>query len=101
MLATIGHLHKSSSNDIPFIEDPNAITKQIAYALFRKTRFGSSKDLLKLKTKDTKVIAVKYSETETITATYYKTNFGFEYKLINPDTNTTYIINEEGVLKKL
>ena len=98
---TLQFTHSRTSNNITLFEDPNAITKQIAYALFRKTRFGSSKDLLNLNGGDIKVIDLKYSETESITATFYKTNFGFEYKLINSDTNTTYIINEEGVLKKL
>ena len=98
---TLQFTHSSASNNITFIDDPDAIIKQVAYALFRKTRFDSSKDLLNLNGGDIKMIDVKYSKTKSITATFYKTNFGFEYKIVSPISKKTYLINEEGLLKKL
>lgn len=88
-----------SSKDVPFIEDKDLSIKQVAYALFRKTRYGNLKTLKDNGFGFTQNIEVHYSENKTITATFYKTNFGFEYQIKTQDT--TYIINQEGLLKTI
>ncbi len=91
----------SSSEDIKFIEDEYMTAKQIAYALFRQTRYGSLKRLLQQKVGHIQNIKVGFSDRESLNATFYKTNFGFEFKIKTPQSNRTFIINEEGVLKMI
>lgn len=89
----------TSSNNIKFIEDNDLEIKQTAFALFRKTRYGDLKTLLEHKVGFKQNLTVTYCEGKTINAIFYKTNFGFEYKL--KSESTTYIINQEGTLKTL
>jgi hypothetical protein len=44
---------------------------------------------------------VTMSEDNSIKAIFYKTLFGFEFKIKSPITDITYIINQEGTLKAL
>ena len=90
---------QSSSDKITFREDPDLLIKQVAYALFRQTRAGSLKKLLKQKAGYKQEIKVKYSEDQSINSIFYKTNFGFEFKLFSPHTRQLFFINEEGLLK--
>jgi len=90
-----------SSENIKFIEDENMPTKQIAYALFRQTNFGSLKNLLQRNVGYIQEFKIGCSDKESLYATFYKTNFGFEFKINNPQSNQIFIINEEGVLKIL
>ena len=90
-----------SSEEITFIEDTDLLVKQTAFALFRQARFGSLKKLLQNDVCFIQDISVKYSEKELLNATFYKTNIGFEFKLKSPQTDKTYIINEEGILKSI
>ncbi len=91
----------STSENVIFVEDRDMLIKQSAYALFRLTRFGSLKKLLQNDICFTQDIEVKYSEKESLVATFFKTNMGFEFKLKSPLTGKIYIINEEGVLKAI
>lgn len=82
-----------------FIADENMVYKQLAYALFRQTKSGKLKKLSAVEAGNSKSIQVRYSEIDSITATFKKTNFGFEY-VINPSkSRQTFIINESGTLK--
>jgi hypothetical protein len=90
----------SSSADKPFIKEESMLVKQVAYALFRQTKFGSLKTLLKENTGSSEVIKVKYTDVDTLISTFYKTNFGFEYKINIPHSDKTFIINESGTLKE-
>ncbi len=90
--------NKSSLKDIVYKEDKDMHVKQIAYALFRQTNYGSLKELLKKNVCSTENIKIKYSEKDTTNALFYKTNHGFEFKIENPVTNNTFIINEQGIL---
>lgn len=90
----------STADEITFIKDEDVAIKQILFALFRKTNYGDLKYLTEVKHGTKKTLNVKYSETETIQATFYKTNFGFEYELKNTSTYHTYLINQEGLLIK-
>jgi len=92
---------QSSSYGIEFIKDEDLGIKQTAFALFRKTRYGDLKTFLENETGSNHDIDVTYSEGKTINAMFFKTNFGFEYKLQSPITNKTYIINQEGTLRTL
>lgn len=90
---------ESPSNEkITFIEDIDLEVKQTLFALFRKTRFGELKYLLNESFGATKKMNVLYKKDKTIQATFFKTNFGFEYKVTSILTNKTYAINHEGVL---
>jgi len=91
--------NEPSSINVTFIEDKNVLVKQAAFALFRQARFGTLKYLLNEKPGVSKKFRLRYSEEDTIDAIFYKTNLGFEFKILSPNTNKTLIINEEGVLK--
>jgi len=88
---------QSSSDGIEFIEDKDLEIKQTAFALYRKTRYGDLKNLLEHISGFTQDITVTYSEGKVVNAKFFKTNFGFEYKL--ESENSIYIINQEGTLK--
>ncbi|WP_347924768.1 carbohydrate-binding family 9-like protein [Pontimicrobium sp. SW4] len=90
---------QTTSDNIKFIEDEDLEIKQTAFALFRKTRYGNLKTLLENDLGFSLNLEVTYSEERTVNAIFYKTNFGFEYKLENG--NSIYIINQEGTLRKL
>ncbi|MBT8231438.1 MAG: carbohydrate-binding family 9-like protein [Bacteroidia bacterium] len=89
----------TSSSKTSFIADENNVLKQVCFALFRQTKFGSLKALTKENIGSTQTISVKYSESDSLKAAFYKTNFGFEYKLNSEKTNQSFIINETGTLK--
>jgi len=91
--------NNSSTKGIVFSEDKDVYIKQAAYALFRQTRFGSLKDMLKQEVNSTKNVKVKFAENKTLIATFLKTNFGFEYKIESTVSQNIYVINEEGLLK--
>jgi hypothetical protein len=90
---------KTSSSNIDFIKDRDVEIKQTAFALFRKTRYGNLKKLLEHDVGFIQNFEITYSEGKIANAMFYKTNFGFEFKL--KSSNTTYIINQEGTLKTL
>lgn len=91
--------NESTSTNVPFIEDEFQKEKQVAYALFRQTRYDSLKSLLNKKTGFIQELKVKYSATESLKAIFYKTNAGFEFKILSTKTKQSFIINEEGTLK--
>lgn len=88
---------QTSSENIEFIEDNDLEIIQTAFALFRKTRYGDLKNLLEQSVGSTQNLTVTYSAEKTVDAFFYKTHFGFEYKVKTP--NKTYFINQEGTLK--
>lgn len=88
---------QTSSDKVEFIEDEDLEINQAAFALFRKTRYGNLKNLLEHNVGFTQDISVTYSEGKAFNAMFFKTNFGFEYRI--KTKNTTYIINQEGTLK--
>ena len=92
---------KESASNVKYLADQDLLIKQCAYALFRKTKFKDLKHLLKTPTNTIKELKVYYSNTDSIKAHLFKTNLGFEYKIKSPKSNYTYIINEQGQLKKI
>lgn len=82
-----------------FIEDENILFKQVAYALFRQIKSGQLKNLLEEEAGNSKSVQVKYTETDSLVATFSKTNFGFEYIINHPTSGRTFIINDSGALK--
>jgi hypothetical protein len=90
---------QSSGKEIDFIEDKDMLIEQVAFSLFRQTRFGSLKYLNNLDVYQQKQIKVKYSEEDTLFATFAKTLSGFEYNIIIPKTNRSLNINQEGIIK--
>lgn len=92
---------KSSDKGIDFIEDKETTIKQVAFSLFRQTSFGSLKYLNSLNNYQKKKIKVRYSEEDTLIATFTKTHVGFEYSIIDPETNKEININEEGIINYL
>lgn len=91
--------NSNSSEHIQYIKDEDLKIKQILYALFRKTNYAELKHLLQHTNGFEKDFIIDYSNQKPIKTTFYRTNFGFEYKLVSPKTQTTYLINQEGVLK--
>ncbi len=92
---------RSFSEDVSFFNDKDLYVKQTAFALFRKTRFGSLKHLLENSTGFIQNVEVTFKKGEMLKATFYKTDFGFEYKLESQITKKIYLINDEGSLKTL
>ena len=86
-----------SSKGIVFTKDKDLKLKQTLFALFRKTRYGDLKYLLKHNYGFTQQLNITYTKEKTIPVSFYKTNMGFEYKI--ETENKTYIINNEGTLK--
>ncbi len=91
--------HDSIAEEKSFKADENMLMKQVAYALFRNTKSGQLKDLLDAEAGSLKSVEVKYSETDSLVATFNKTNFGFEYTINHPTSGRTFMINESGALK--
>jgi len=92
---------KEKTTNVQYIKDKDILVKQTAYALFRKTRYQDLKSLLELKPNITKEFNVKFSKNDSLKGQFYKTNFGFEYKIKSPYTDFIYLINEQGILKQL
>lgn len=90
-----------SSKSVNYIEDKDKLSKQIAFALFRRTRYGSLKQLLDKPIGFTQNISIQISGKNPTKAIFYKTNFGFEYKIPSVESDQNFIINEEGVLKTI
>lgn len=90
---------KKSSDSVQFITDPDMQIKQITYALFRDIRFGANQALLKKKEGHHQSIKAQYAANKFLSAEFNKTKTGFIITTKNTETNTTFIINEEGVLK--
>jgi len=88
-----------SSNSVKFITDPDMQIKQIAFALFRDIRFGENQALLEKEEGYHQSIKAQYATNEFVSANFHKTKTGFSITTKNTETNTTFIINEEGVLK--
>lgn len=88
---------KTTREGVVFKADKDLLFKQTLYALFNKILGGQLKEELKRNRK----LKVKYREGKTVEVTFFKTNFGFECKLVSPVSNKKYIINEEGRLKTL
>ncbi|NNC85954.1 MAG: carbohydrate-binding family 9-like protein [Bacteroidia bacterium] len=99
--ATLQFTHQATGSKVEFIEDEDALVKQIAYALFRKARFDKKSALKEFKAGDKLDINVKYGMNAFMESTFIKTNFGFEFVLNSEESGKTYIINEEGNLKVL
>ncbi len=93
--------NKFSSGNITFVQDENRLIEQVAFALFRQTKGGSLKTLLKNELGNTQIFSVKYSDKDSLVATFYKTNFGFEYKINIPESKEAFLINQAGVLKRI
>ena len=91
----------TSTKTAAFIPDEDLLIKQVAYALFRKTRFGDLKQLNEKPVGFTQMVNTTYSSNNSLLATFYKTNMGFEFRLEFPGTDRQYVINEEGMFKRL
>ena len=95
---TVQFTNETSAANTVFIEDEDLQTKQIAYALFRQIRFRKVGKQLVQEVGQTQYIKAIYAENKSAEATYYKTNMGFEVKIIDPQTTHVFIINEDGLL---
>ena len=93
--------HSTTTEDIVCKSGKDELTAQVAYALFRKTRFGSLKDLLTLTAGSEQELLITYEKDKTLYANFTKTHFGFEITLHSPFSKTSYVINQDGFLKEL
>lgn len=91
----------NSTDGIALIEDPDLTIKQMAFALFRKTKFGNLKVLDDLPVKSQIELRIINGDYEELSTLFFKTHFGFEYKIQNPVTKNTFIINEQGQMRQL
>ncbi len=92
--------HASKSDDIEFKVDKHYITKQAAYALFRKTRFGPMRPLLVEEPGYSQEFLIEGIGNNQINVTFHKTHFGFEYKIGSSRSKLIFVINEQGLLKR-
>ena len=90
---------QKTTNSVEFITDPDMQIKQITYALFRDIKFGTNQPLLNKKKGHRQSIKAKYTANQFLNAEFLKTETGFSITTTNTETNTTFIINEEGVLQ--
>lgn len=88
-----------SSNSVELITDPDMQIKQITFALFRDIRFGENQALLEKEEGYHQSIKAQYAANQFVSAEFHKTKTGFSITTKNTETNTTFIINEEGILK--
>jgi len=89
----------SSAKKIKFIQDSNLLVKQTAFALFRKTKFGELKYLMKKEEGYSQIFKVNYAKNKSLKAHFYKTDNGFKFDVLT--SQKIYSINQEGILKKL
>lgn len=87
-------------DEIAFINDPDLNFEQVAFALFRKTRYGDLRYLLDSDHGTIQPMQVTYSEGNSINAMFYKTNFGFEYTVESSASGKIFTINDQGQIKK-
>lgn len=88
-------------DDVAIYDEPEALTKQIAFALFRETRWGSLKELKAKPAGFSYEIEVTYGENKSLAAHFQKTHMGFEYLVKSPDSEATIVMNEEGEWRRL
>lgn len=96
-----GYLQFSTSSDISTVQfkrDKDVLFKQLAYALFRQTRYSKLKYIQKEEPGKVVNLSVKYTNEDTLDVDFFKTHSGFEYILTSPISKIVYIINEEGNL---
>jgi len=93
--------HESSAENIAIVKDENMLIKQVLYALMRQTGYGSLQNLQKQKAGYIKNINVQFSDTDTLKAVFYKTNYGFEFTIKDKQSGKTFVINEGGMLKTI
>lgn len=83
------------------IHDKYDSIKQIAFALYRKTKFG---DLREYRNKDigySQEFQINYGQDLPAVAYFYKTHFGFEYRVKGNNAGKSFVINESGILKSM
>ena len=90
---------QKASDSVEFISDPDMQTKQITYALFRNIRLGANQAFLEKEEGYHQSIKAKYAANQFVGAEFVKTKTGFSITTKNTETNNTFIIDEEGVLK--
>ena len=91
----------NTAEGVVFNEDHDLMIKQMAFALFRKTRSGNLKRLLNLPVGSHRKLKITNGDDPKMDVFYYKTNIGFEYKIQSPVTKNTFVINEQGQLLQL
>ena len=74
---------------------------QVLYALFLKAHLRQVNGLVELSVYEQRRIQAIYQNNKTCDGVFTKTTAGFEIKLTSPETNTVYLINEDGVLKTI
>ncbi len=89
-----------TAQEIVYRADEDQAIKQALFALFRQTKNGKLKRLLKKKQAYQHIFVLQYGRAKYVKVTFNRTNFGFEYGLKSPISRATYFINEEGVLKE-
>jgi len=77
------------------------ISERVAYALFRRFKFGDLVHFTDRKTSFTKHLPGFMVDNQRFEASYYKTAHGFEVILNNMTLGQKYLIDESGSLRKL
>ena len=75
--------------------------QQVAYGLFLKALKHQVNGVAELSPYEQRRIAVNYLANKSCQAFFTRTNAGFEIQVESPETNTVYLINEDGILKTL
>ncbi|MGC6501575.1 MAG: carbohydrate-binding family 9-like protein [Flavobacteriaceae bacterium] len=92
---------KASAQEVKFLPDRNDTIKQIAYALYRKTKFGSLRSYLEKTSGYSQKLKIYYGVERPASAQFYKTNYGFEYRVQQNDSSTRFLINDSGIIKNM
>jgi hypothetical protein len=88
----------TSTEGVNTLSDEFEKEKQVAYALFRETRFGKLTELMDEKIGTHRIIKVKFDSDQYYQARFFRTNFGFEYSL-ELSNGSIMNINDQGHLK--
>jgi hypothetical protein len=92
---------KSPTEKKSFVPVKNLVSKQVAYALMRKIRFGDLKRYQKTEVGLVREIEPFFVLNQRFEGTFTMTNFGFEIYIANKTQGTTFVINESGQFKIL
>lgn len=98
---TLQFTEKESWKEVEYNADEQLMVKQCLYALFRETNFGSLKDLKETDFGHREILNLQYSDTGSYQAHFNKTKLGYEFEINKPLDSSSYLINQEGLLRKI
>lgn len=96
-----GYAFFADADELDFDLPNDYCDQQVAYACYRKFRHKPWKQLKKNKTGFSKIFDILGCDNQDYSATFIKTNMGFELLIENKNAQRSYVIDQGGRLKKL